>query len=273
MAPTATYNAPLSVNEGSTFALSLTSPSDPSSVDTTFGFTYAFDCGAGFGLFGAANTASCTTAPGFSGPLTVQGKIKDKDSGETLYSATVTVVGSNAVKSTIRASLASLLPTGDKKNDERIQKAIKNIDQSLAPDLWNGPSRLTKKGQKVFEEEKKAVSELMKITSPTPAISNAILGLVAVDRALAQTAISDAIALPGNASDIAKAQAALADGDAKALAGEFDKAIEAYKKAWQFAWKASGLPSLEVSAAQEIDGGQAENLVPRIFLPLTMSGQ
>src|SRR5207244_806082 len=44
VAPTATFNAPASVNEGSSIGLSLTSPSDPSSTDTTAGFTYAFDC-------------------------------------------------------------------------------------------------------------------------------------------------------------------------------------------------------------------------------------
>ena len=53
VAPTATFNAPASVNEGSPIGLSLTSPSDPSSCDTTAGFTYAFDCGSGYGAFSA----------------------------------------------------------------------------------------------------------------------------------------------------------------------------------------------------------------------------
>jgi hypothetical protein len=89
VAPTATFNAPTSVNEGSNINISLTSPSDPSSVDTTAGFTYAFDCGSGYGAFGASNSTSCSTND--NGSRTVKGKIKDKDGGETEYTATVTI--------------------------------------------------------------------------------------------------------------------------------------------------------------------------------------
>jgi hypothetical protein len=89
VAPTATFNAPASVNEGSNINISLTSPSDPSSVDTTAGFTYAFDCGSGYGAFSATSTASCSTND--NGSRSVKGKIKDKDGGETEYTASVTV--------------------------------------------------------------------------------------------------------------------------------------------------------------------------------------
>jgi len=89
VAPTATFNAPSSVSEGSNINLSLTSPSDPSSADTTAGFTYAFDCGSGYGAFSATSTASCSTND--NGSRTVKGKIRDKDSGETEYTASVTI--------------------------------------------------------------------------------------------------------------------------------------------------------------------------------------
>ncbi len=79
VAPTATFNAPTAVNEGSVINLSLTSPSDPSSVDTTAGFTYAFDCGSGYGAFSGTSTASCPTSD--NGSRTVKGKIRDKDGG------------------------------------------------------------------------------------------------------------------------------------------------------------------------------------------------
>ena len=61
VAPTATFNAPASVDEGSDISLSLSSPVDPSSVDTTAGFSYAFDCGSGYGAFGPGNAATCPT--------------------------------------------------------------------------------------------------------------------------------------------------------------------------------------------------------------------
>jgi subtilisin family serine protease len=91
VAPTATFTAPTQINEGTTIALSLTSPFDPSSADTAAGFTYAFDCGAGAGYtaFGAITTASCATDD--NGSRAVKGKIRDKDGGVTEYSANVTI--------------------------------------------------------------------------------------------------------------------------------------------------------------------------------------
>jgi hypothetical protein len=89
VAPTATFNAPSAVNEGSPISLSLTSPIDPSSADVAAGFTYAFDCGSGYGAFGGSNTASCATTDNET--RSVKGKIRDKDAGVTEYSASVTI--------------------------------------------------------------------------------------------------------------------------------------------------------------------------------------
>jgi uncharacterized repeat protein (TIGR01451 family) len=96
--PTATFNAPNSVNEGSAIALSLTSPFDPSSADVTAGFKYAFDCGDGSGYgtattwltAGTTSTKSCPTTD--NGTRTVHGKIFDKDDGFTEYTKTVQVL-------------------------------------------------------------------------------------------------------------------------------------------------------------------------------------
>ncbi len=90
VAPTATFVTPVgSINNGSTFSLSLTSPSDPSSADTTAGFTYAFDCGSGYGSFSSSSSTTCTatTTPSQS----VKAKIKDKDGGVTEYTGTVSI--------------------------------------------------------------------------------------------------------------------------------------------------------------------------------------
>ena len=89
--PTATFNYPsAAVDEGNNFNLSLSDPNDASSVDQAAGFTYAFDCGNGYGTFGNSDTASCPAADG-PDTLSVKAKIKDKDGGATEYTGTVTV--------------------------------------------------------------------------------------------------------------------------------------------------------------------------------------
>jgi Bacterial Ig-like domain/PKD domain len=90
VAPTATFTAPASDFAGFTFPLSLTSPDDASSADVAAGFTYAFDCGDGYGSFSATATASCPTSD--TGTLSVGAEIRDKDGGVTEYRATVDVV-------------------------------------------------------------------------------------------------------------------------------------------------------------------------------------
>jgi PKD domain-containing protein/endonuclease/exonuclease/phosphatase family protein len=89
VAPTATFEAPATTSAGFPFALSLTSPHDPSAADTAAGFTYAFDCGSGYGAFGSASAASCPTSD--VGTRSVGGKIRDEDGGVTTYGATVRV--------------------------------------------------------------------------------------------------------------------------------------------------------------------------------------
>lgn len=79
VAPVATFNAPTRVLDNSQFSISLTNPFDPSSVDTSAGFMYAFDCGTGsFGPFSSASSDTCSTPPGPT-TLTVRAQIKDKD--------------------------------------------------------------------------------------------------------------------------------------------------------------------------------------------------
>jgi hypothetical protein len=87
VAPTATFGAPGSVDDGSSFALSLANPQDPSAVDRQ-SLRYAFDCGSGYGTLSGTNTTSCSSA---GGSRTVRGKIIDKDGGETEYAREVAV--------------------------------------------------------------------------------------------------------------------------------------------------------------------------------------
>jgi len=85
--PTAAFSAPSSVNEASSFTLSLSMPYDPSTADTAT-LTYAFDCGSGYGPATSLTTVSC--AGSAAGTKTVRAKISDKD-GFTEYTSTLTV--------------------------------------------------------------------------------------------------------------------------------------------------------------------------------------
>src|SRR3954465_1639105 len=90
VSPTATFSAPASVSEGSGISLSLSNPADVSAVDQEAGFSYAFDCGAGFGVFSPASSGTCEATD--NGVHVVRAKVRDKDLGERAYQASVNVV-------------------------------------------------------------------------------------------------------------------------------------------------------------------------------------
>jgi hypothetical protein len=151
-------------------------------------------------------------------------------------------------KDAVIDDLTDLLPTGDAKDDGKIAKAIEALVKSRAPELWIDDTTLDPKdGKKVFDEEKKAVKELMKVENTD--VSGAVDAIVGADEGLAQKAIDDAqaaidelVALGLDADkaqkyldkaleEFAKAADELADG-------KDDKAIDKYKKAWEYAQKA-----------------------------------
>ena len=66
----------------------------------------------------------------------------------------------------------------------------------------------------------------------------AINKLVAVDQALAQIAIDDAVAAGGKTKEIEKAEKEMDKADEELVKGHFDHAIDKYKKAWEHALKA-----------------------------------
>jgi hypothetical protein len=102
--PTATFNAPSSVSEGNPIALSLTSPVDVAADLPSL--QYAFDCGdgAGYGAFSSTNSKSCPTTDNGSRP--VRGKIKDKDGGESEYTASVTIIN-------VAPTITAVTPSGN----------------------------------------------------------------------------------------------------------------------------------------------------------------
>lgn len=89
VAPTATFDSPGTAEIGRGFSLALVDPLDPSAADSAAGFSYAFDCGGGYGEFGTDSAVQCPAAD--PGTLTVGGKIRDKNGAVTEYRGAVSV--------------------------------------------------------------------------------------------------------------------------------------------------------------------------------------
>ena len=136
-------------------------------------------------------------------------------------------------------TLSALMPTGDKGDDKRIEKAIDSIEDSLNPAYWVDGTHLTDRGNKVFDEEKKAVKDLMSVDGPAETDAQAVIDvLVDADQTLAATAIADAVADGGDARYIEKAEQQMAAALDDLAWDRPDKAIDHYKKAWRYAQKA-----------------------------------
>jgi beta-glucanase (GH16 family) len=145
----------------------------------------------------------------------------------------------DAQKQAVIADLQALLPASSEFATERIEKAITRIEQSLDPDYWiNGFILDPTDGKNVFNRERKAVVELLKIRGPEAAAAQAAINaLVGVDEGLASTAIAIAELNGGTASDIAKARKEMGKAEAELAKNRPDRAIIRYRQAWYHATK------------------------------------
>ena len=116
------------------------------------------------------------------GEVTVDVTATDDAGNDTTASVTVKFVTPMSSKQEVLAELNTLPSTGDKKTDDRIEKGIEHLEKSLEPEYWETDWTLTPKAKKVFDEEKKAAHELMKLKDAPPAtVTDAIHSLVVAD--------------------------------------------------------------------------------------------
>jgi PKD repeat protein len=106
--PTGRLVAPSTVREGTQFSLQAASLQD-GPADLAAGLQLAFNCGSGFGTYGAAKFAVCPGRPD-QGPVTVGMRIRDKDGGATEVLREITV--GNVAPKVTASGQNSTLPAG-----------------------------------------------------------------------------------------------------------------------------------------------------------------
>jgi hypothetical protein len=187
------------------------------------------------------------------GSYTFDYSVTDSDGNVTMESRDVNVVMSDSKLTKmglIADSLIDLKDTTDNKTDKKINKVIQKIDKAMDSKYWDefGNELTSDKGKKVFDENQKAVKDLLKISKKSnfiyPEITSAVDMLVGLSEQLATDAFNDAQSFAGDKKidkqiresnkNLNKAQEKLDDGKPK-------EAIDRYEKAWKHAQKAMEL--------------------------------
>jgi sugar lactone lactonase YvrE len=169
----------------------------------------------------------------------------DASNNAASCSFTVTVTSPRDTARDVLNQMLSLRATVTNKRDgKKLDNAIKQLTDSLDPNLWIDSTHPTPKdGDKVFNKQEVAVITLADlILHQHGDISNATLQtfidrIAKLDRVLALTAISDGVSRGADPRKIAKANNEIASGDGSA-ASQPDSAIDHYGKAWDLALKA-----------------------------------
>jgi hypothetical protein len=144
------------------------------------------------------------------------------------------IVRAQSVKQNILNDLYDLLDnSSDKFVADKLNKAIGHVENSLKPAYWLDADHLdSKQGDKVFQEEKDAVVQLLEIVKKGTDVQGLVNTLVGIDGVITKTAISEALA-GGATKAIKQAQDEIAKAEAFVAKGNLAAAIEQYRNAWK----------------------------------------
>ncbi len=188
------------------------------------------------------------------GTYVVEVCVTDDDGGRGCDTLTVEVMV-RPPQNLKRWAIDKLQPYSEE--SKRIEKAIREIEDSLDPELWLDEDHLEPQhGHKVFSNERHAVIELMHLLDgegdgepsedALTAAQEVIEILVRADRTLAETMLEEVdgiIAVDPKRQDqvdaeVERAKAEFEVGDTEREVGNYEKAIQHYRKAWEHAWAA-----------------------------------
>jgi hypothetical protein len=130
--------------------------SDPGLSDAPWSYNIDWDDGTNSAGSTSDQSASITASHQYfpSGVYSVEVCFTDKDGQTGCETQVVTVLGMRDLKQSAIAQLSAHVD-----ESKRIEKAIKEIEKSLDPKLWDDDIHLDSK--KVFDHERHAVKELM----------------------------------------------------------------------------------------------------------------
>ena len=141
-------------------------------------------------------------------------------------------------KRSVIADLRSLLPATSRSATRAIERAIGDLERSLAAPLWeNGFVLDATRGGQVFRRDANAVDEL----DDVPSAAGAVDAIVAADAELAGLALEVASRNGASARFVRFARAEIRDAERDAARGRAEDAIDHYRRAWSWATLAIGL--------------------------------
>ncbi len=147
-----------------------------------------------------------------------------------------------------QTGLTNLLASSTGETQKNVSKALESFNDSQNKKYWIDDSHLSNQGQKVFEDTKKSIEELMKIKGSVAAIQPIIDHIYNADLNIVNTLLKELTDKynqkgcgnnPTNKDcqkikkDLDNAIYELAQAKEKYSKGDFDKGVEELKKNWQ----------------------------------------